>query len=152
MRRLPIFADDARAVTPLAGFSSFLQRHIDFGMAWKGALFLGLVVFGINYMEHGALAALPAALKQATYTYFVAGFVTRLAENLAAKLEPAVLALALAVLVPSTFAIGLTFGLHELRGTPEPLLSTLPTLVSAPPAFFVWGFKKRRDHQRANAA
>jgi len=136
----------------LAGPSAFLKRHIDFGMAWKGALFLGLVVFFINAREHGALAALPAALKQATYTYFVAGFITRLAENLAVRLEPAALALGAAVLVPSCIAIGLTFGLHSMRGTPEPLQSTLPTLVSAPPAFFVWGFKKRRDHRNAKAA
>ena len=142
IRSPAIVANDAGVVTPLAEFWTFLQRHIDFGMAWKGALFLGLVVFGINYMEHGAIAALPAALKQATYTYFVAGFVTRLAENLAAKLEPAVLALSLAVLVPSTIAIGLTFGLHSLRGTPEPLLSTIPTLVSAPPAFFRLGIQE----------
>jgi hypothetical protein len=128
----------------LAAAWDFLKRHIDFGMAWKGALFLGVVVFGINYLEHGAWAALPAALKQATYTYFVAGFITRLGENLAVRLEPAVLALFAAVVVPSTIAISLTFGLHSLRGTPEPLYSTLPTVVSAPPAFLVWAWLKRR--------
>ena len=51
---------------------SLLQQHIDFGMAWKGALVLGVAVFAINYVDHGALAALPAALKQAAYTFFVA--------------------------------------------------------------------------------
>jgi hypothetical protein len=136
----------------LGGIAGFLKRHIDFGMAWKGALFLGLVVFGVNAVEHGALAALPAALKQATYTYFVAGFITRLAENLAVKLEPAAFALAAAVLVPSSIALSLTFALHSMRGTPEPLYSTLPTLITAPPAFFVWGLKKRRDQAKANEA
>ena len=130
----------------------FLQRHIDFGMAWKGALFLGLVVFGVNYVDHGAMAALPAALKQATYTYFVAGFITRLGENLAVRLDPLPVALLAAVAVPSTIAISLTFGLHSLRGTPEPLYSTLPTVLSAPPAFLVWGWKKRRDHAKAMAS
>ncbi len=131
----------------MAAAWSFLSRHIDFGMAWKGALFLGLVVFAINYVEHGALAALPAALKQATYTYFVAGFITRLGENLAVRIEPTALALLAAVLVPSFIAISLTFGLHSMRGTPEPLYSTLPTVISAPPAFLVWGWLKRRGRE-----
>jgi hypothetical protein len=129
-----------------------MKRHIDFGMAWKGALFLGLVVFGINAVEHGALAALPAALKQGTYTYLVAGFITRLGENLAVRLEPAALALATAVLIPSCIAISLTFGLHSLRGTPEPLYSTLPTVISAPPAFLVWGWMKRRARDEDEAS
>lgn len=120
-------------------------------MAWKGALFLGLVVFGVNAAEHGAMAALPAALKQATYTYFVAGFITRLGENLAVRIEPMPLALLAAVVAPSSIAISLTFGLHSLRGTPETFYSTLPTIISAPPAFLVWGWKKRRDHARVSA-
>lgn len=129
----------------------FVRRHIDFGMAWKGALFLGLVVFAINWVDHGAWAALPAALKQATYTYFVAGFITRLGENLAVRLDPAPVALLAAVAVPSAIAISLTFGLHSLRGTPEPLYSTLPTVISAPPAFLVWGWMKRRGRGGADA-
>ncbi len=127
----------------------FMKRHIDFGMAWKGALFLGVVVFGINYVEHGALAALPAALKQATYTYFVAGFITRLGENLAVRIDPMPLGIAAAVLVPSSIAISLTYGLHSMRGTPEPFYSTLPTIIAAPPAFLVWGWLKRRGREEA---
>ncbi len=134
----------------MAAAWSFLSRHIDFGMAWKGALFLGLVVFGVNYVDHGAWAALPAALKQATYTYFVAGFITRLGENLAVKIEPLPLAIAAAVLVPSIIAISLTFGLHSMRGTPEPLYSTLPTAITAPPAFLVWGWLKRRKRDEGD--
>jgi len=108
----------------------FLGRYIDYGMAWKGALFLGVVVWMIN-LQHGALATLPAALKQAAYTYFVAGFVTRLCQSLAIRLEPTALALAAAVIVPSCIAVGLTFLLHSIKGTPEPALSTLPTLLTA---------------------
>ena len=117
-------------------------RYIDYGMAWKGALFLGIVVWLIN-LPHGPWAALPAALKQASYTYFVAGFITRLCQALAVRIEQRSLALTLAVLIPSSIALTLTFILHTLRGTPEPLQSVVPTLLSAPPAFFWWGRKRR---------
>jgi hypothetical protein len=121
---------------------AFGARYIDYGMAWKGALFLGAAVWLIN-LGHGPLAALPAALKQATYTYFVAGFITRLCENISIMFRNRALALTLAVLIPSCIAIGLTLVLHLMRGTPEPLRSVIPTLVTAPPAFLWWGRRKR---------
>jgi hypothetical protein len=131
---------------------SLLQRHIDFGMAWKGAFVMGVAVFFINHVDHGALAALPAALKQAAYTFFVAGFITRLSENLAIRITLMPVALAAAVLLPSFIAVSLTFGLHSLRGTPEPLYSTLPTLAAGPPSFLVWAWLKRRGHDRSKEA
>lgn len=121
----------------------FGARYIDYATAWKAALVLGAIVWAIN-LSHGALAALPAAAKQAAYTFFVAGFVVRLCEALAVKPAPRLLALLSATLVPSCVAIGLTYLVHSLRGTPEPLLSTIPTILMAPPAFFVWGWRKRR--------
>jgi hypothetical protein len=121
----------------------FGARHIDYGTAWKAALFLGAIVWLIN-LPHGAVAALPAAAKQAAYTFFVAGFVVRLCENLAVKLNPTGLAMISATLIPSCVAIGLTYLVHSLRGTPEPFFSTLPTLLLAPPSFLVWGWRKRK--------
>jgi hypothetical protein len=126
-------------------------RYIDYSMAWKGALFLAVAVWLIN-LEHGPLAALPAALKQATYTYFVAGFITRLCENIAVNVRERRLALFLAVFVPSCIALGLTLLLHTLRGTPEPLRSVIPTLLSAPPAFFWWGRRNRMQRDEAARA
>lgn len=122
----------------------FGGRYIDYRMAWKGALFLGVVVWIIN-LPHGGLAALPAALKQAAYTYFVAGSVTRLCQILAIRLQPRSVALMAAVVVPSCIAIGLTFLVHSLKGTPEPAKSTMPTALFAPPAFFWWGRKGRLE-------
>ena len=122
----------------------FGGRYIDYSMAWKGALFLGVVVWLIN-LPHGALAALPAALKQAAYTYFVAGLVTRLCQTLAIRVQPRSVALLAAVVIPSCIAVGLTFLVHSLKGTPEPAKSTVPTVLTAPPAFFWWGRKGRRE-------
>ena len=111
-------------------------------------LSLGLaIIFGmlnvINF-SHGALAALPAALKQATYTFFVAGFIVRLCEKLAKRSDLGTPGLILAVIAPTALAVGLTYLVHSLRGTPEPLWSTVPTLLSTPPFFAVWAWRSRR--------
>lgn len=124
----------------------FFTRLVDISAAWKGALFLGALVFAIN-ANHGALAALPAALKQATYTFFIGGFIVRLCENLVLSKTLGVLALPLAVLVPAGIAIGLTFLMHNLKGTPLPFYSTLPTIVIAPPAFAAWAWQVKKSGQ-----
>ncbi len=117
-----------------------LLKYVDVSTAWKAALFLGIVVYAINF-SHGALAALPAALKQATYTFLVSGIIVRLCENLINRIRPMIVAWPLAILVPSAVAVGLTYLMHSLKGTPEPLYSTLPTLLIAPPAFAVWAWR-----------
>lgn len=124
----------------------FLLRHIDVATAWKAALFLGLVVYAINF-SHGALAALPAALKQAIYTFFAAGFIVRLCEKLVQKKSLGAMAFPLSIIIPSAIAILLTYLLHSLKGTPEPLYSTLPTLVMAPPSFAAWAIRSRIKHE-----
>ena len=115
-------------------------KYVDVSTAWKAALFLGLVVYAINF-SHGALAALPAALKQAIYTFLASGFIVRLCENLIKQVRPMVVAWPLAILLPSAVAVGLTFLMHSLKGTPEPFYSTLPTILITPPAFAVWAWR-----------
>jgi hypothetical protein len=117
-----------------------ILKYVDVSTAWKAALFLGLVVYAINF-SHGALAALPAALKQAVYTLFASGFIVRLCENLITRVRPMLVAWPLAILVPTAVAVGLTFLVHSLRGTPEPFYSTLPTLLVTPPAFAAWAWR-----------
>src|SRR5262245_9754891 len=123
-------------MSALTRLRDFGARYIDYSTAWKAALILGAIVWLIN-ASHGAVAALPAAAKQAAYTFFVAGFVVRLCETLATNVNPRLLGLFSATLIPSCVAIGLTYLLHSLRGTPEPFLSTIPTLLLAPPSFLV---------------
>ncbi len=118
-------------------------KYVDVSTAWKAALFLGLVVYAINF-SHGAFAALPAALKQATYTFLASGFIVRLCENIINQVRPMAIAWPLAILLPSAVAVGLTFLMHSLKGTPEPFYSTLPTLLITPPAFAVWAWRSLR--------
>ena len=119
-------------------------KYVDVSTAWKAALFLGLVVYAIN-VSHGALAALPAALKQAIYTFLASGFIVRLCENLIKQVRPMVVAWPLAILLPSAVAVGLTFLMHSLKGTPEPFYSTLPTILITPPAFAVWAWRSLKQ-------
>ena len=90
-----------------------------------------------------------AALKQAVYTFFFAGLITRSCERLAVMEKDQLVALALAILIPSLMAIGFTYIVHSMRGTPEPFLSTLPTILLAPPGFAWWGRKKRTESGRS---
>jgi len=120
---------------------AFLGRTVDFKMGTAGAFVMGGVVYGVN-IEHGPLGAGTAALKQAAYTFLFGGAIARMCQHLATA--PARAALAWAVLLPSSTAVAATWLLHQLRGTPEPGLSTLPTLLLAPPSFLVLGAVERR--------
>lgn len=125
-----------------------LDANIDYGGAIIGATLLGAIVFWLNY-AHGAALAAPAALKQATYTFFVAGFIVKNNERLAVRLAEPAPSLLLAATVSSCLAVGLTFLVHSVKGTPEPVLSTLPTALMGPPGFLVLGWRARRTSAAA---
>ncbi len=122
-------------------------RTIDYKMAWLGAAAMGSIVLLVN-LGHGIASASVAALKQATYTFFFAGFITRACERLAVMNKGTRGGLVLAIVLPSFMAIGFTYIVHSIRGTPEPFLSTLPTIILAPPGFAWWGWKKRAASER----
>ncbi|NOX86902.1 MAG: hypothetical protein GXO86_13220 [Chlorobi bacterium] len=121
---------------------SFL-RYFDLKMGIVGGLFLGTIVFLINF-DHGAVNALIAASKQATYTFFAGGFMLRLTENIATSIDNFYKAIITACLVSTSIAVTLTFIVHSLRGTPEPLNSTIPTMIFSPWAFLWWAIRKKR--------
>ena len=122
------------------------SRVIDYRMAWLGAAAMGSIVLLVN-LPHGIASASVAALKQAVYTFFFAGLITRACERLAVMEQDRRVALAVAIVIPSLMAIGFTYIVHSMRGTPEPFLSTLPTILLAPPGFAWWGTKKRRESE-----
>jgi hypothetical protein len=122
-----------------------MDKHINYRMAVVGATLLGVIVFSVNY-SYGIPLALTAAMKQAAYTFFVAGFITRNNENLAILLTNKAASLCLAVVISSFLAIGLTFCVHSLKGTPEPLLSTLPTIFFSVPGFLILARRKQREN------
>lgn len=113
-------------------------------MGLAGGLFLGTIVFFINY-DHGAGAALIAASKQATYTFLAGGAITRISENIASSFSRDIVAILLAVIIPTIIAVTLTYIVHSLKGTPEPLNSTIPTMLFAPWGFLWWALRKRKQ-------
>jgi len=121
------------------------NKLFDPKMGLAGALFLGTIVFFINY-DHGIVNGLIAALKQGLYTFFVGGFITRLCENIA-TISKKLTAIFMAVLIPSIIAIILTYIVHSIKGTPEPLNSTIPTMIFAPLGFLWWALQKRKQVQ-----
>lgn len=124
-----------------------IRRYMDMRMAVAGAFFLGTIVWLINAFagpELDVVGATTAAFKQGTYTFLAGGIIMRFTERLATRPHwSRGAALTVATLAPSVIAVGATFLVHSLRGTPEPVASTLPTLVMAPPSFFGWALRKR---------
>jgi hypothetical protein len=122
------------------------NRFFDFKIGFAGAVVIGIVVFSINYYGTKNLTGgLTAALKQATYTFFFGGTIMKICENVAVGIKKRKTALIAAVIVPSTVSLLLTFGMHNLKGTPKPLASTIPTAFFVIPSTAVWGMRKRKQ-------
>ncbi len=113
-------------------------------MGIGGGLAMGIIVFFINW-DHGIGMGLIAATKQSIYTFLAGGMMMRLTENIASYFSNRLQAVFLAVLVPTVIAITLTYIVHTAKGTPEPLNSTIPTMILAPIGFFVWALMKRKQ-------
>lgn len=115
-------------------------------MGLYGAIVMGIIVFGINYYGiYDIKAASTAALKQAVYTFIFGGVIMRGCEYLATAIKKPMVAIAAAIIIPSLFSIGLTYGVHSLKGTPKPIESTIPTALLVVPSTAVWAFLKRKE-------
>jgi hypothetical protein len=129
-------------------FRTFLDKHIDYPAAVAGAIVLGSIVFVINY-DHGWNNAVLAAGKQAIYTFFAGGYMVRLNERIALALNPAIVAVPAGVLCAGGLAVSLTYLVHSLKGTPEPLNSTVPTMVLALLGFTFLGVWARNQAKQS---
>jgi hypothetical protein len=118
-------------------------------MGVAGALFLGIIVFFIN-VDHGYMPATTAALKQGVYTFFMGGLIMKLCENLSIRFENRSLSIFLGIIIPVIVTTLATFLVHSLRGTPEPVNSTIPTVVFGIPSFSVWAIRKRKQLEILN--
>ncbi len=108
------------------------------------AIFVGGVgvASGLANVEHGFLAVIKAGLKQAGYSTISAIFLLKLYNFLAERVKtiPGEL---IPIMVPILVTITANLTVHTLKGTEEPLLSTLPTMVTAPVGFTVLHIYKR---------
>ncbi len=120
------------------------RNYIDYKMGTIGAALMGGIAAYINH-NAGPLLATTAALKQAAYTFLFGGTVMKLCENIATKVKNDAAAFTLAVLIPTGATVAATYGVHSLKGTPEPFKSTIPTAIMAPPACLYWAHRKRKQ-------
>jgi hypothetical protein len=121
--------------------------YFDVKTATLGAAIMGPTVFLINYY-HGTDSAYIAAAKQAAYTFLVGGSMIRMCENLTTSFKNPKVSKAMAVIIPSAITFGLTYGIHSLKGTLRPFVSSIPTLLLAPPAFAFIARRKIRQLER----
>ena len=123
-----------------------LNYYFDYKIGMAGAIVMGVTVFCINYfITYVAFDSMIASIKQASYTFLLGGFFMKGAEYIAVYVKKYSLAIFLAVFIPSTITILLTYGMHLVKGTPAPLASTIPTLAIVP-ATLVWSIKKRKSY------
>ena len=121
-------------------------------MGLAGAFIMGGIVFAIN-LPHGWQLSAIAGLKQWIYTFFFGGMIIRLFEQALSVKANLYLSIALSVIIISLLTTFLVYVVHSLKGTPEPLLSTIPTMIMAPPGFLALAIniKKRQKKMPAKA-
>ena len=122
--------------------SLFLSRFINLKMGLAGALVMGGIVWFIN-MGYGWWPATTAALKQAAYTFLFGGVLIKILDTIAIKIRNRYVAVISATLFVSVITIILVYIVHNLKGTPRPFESTLPTIIMAPPGFLALAIRKR---------
>jgi hypothetical protein len=128
---------------------NFGKRFIDYKMGIAGSIVMGGLVFCINYFPANNFSgSMTAALKQGSYTFLFGGILMKGCESIAKRLKNKTFAIAMAVLIPSALTLTLTYAVHNLKGTPKPFESTLPTLIIIP-ATAIWGYMKRKEYETA---
>jgi hypothetical protein len=132
-------------MTKFRQITNSTHQFIDYKIGISGAVFMGGVVFGINYFStYEITGSVTAAIKQGSYTFLLGGIFMKGCENLATKIKNRTLAIVASVVIPSALTLILTYTMHSFKGTPKPLESTIPTLLIIP-ATAVWGLKKRKQ-------
>jgi len=120
------------------------RKYFDVKIGSLCGLVMGGIVYYIN-KDHGMTQASIAAAKQATYTFLIGGSMTSMCEYLVNYFRNSYIARTISTVIPSAITILLTYGIHSLKGTPEPFESTVPTILLGPPAFAFWSHKKRLE-------
>ena len=123
------------------------KSYFDIKTGAAGAVVMGAIVYYVNH-EYGVDEASIAAAKQGLYSFFAGGTVMKACENLATGIKNGKIARTASLLIPSVATVGLTYLLHKAKGTPEPLNSTIPTMILGPPAFAIWGNFKRNKLEK----
>ncbi len=120
-----------------------IKKYFDPVSGLISATLMSVIVWFVN-AGHGPWPATTAAMKQAAYTFFMGGLIAQLCRYLAARPGPDLLLIVLATLIPAGVTTSATYFVHSLKGTPEPILSTLPVIVLSTPLFGWWAWQLRK--------
>jgi hypothetical protein len=123
---------------------SAFSKLIDVRLGMIGAIFMGSVVFYIN-ADHGPFLATTAALKQATYTFFIGGIILKILEVIVIGIPHKTVAYISAVVAATVITVGLVYFVHSMKGTPKPFESTVPTIILAPLGYIYVARLKRNN-------
>ncbi|MFA4818213.1 MAG: hypothetical protein WC608_05875 [Parcubacteria group bacterium] len=99
-------------------------------------------ISGLANIEHGPGAVLTAGLKQTAYSAVSAAFLLSIYNYLEKRVKslPGEL---VPIIVPTLITIAANLTVHSLKGTAEPILSTLPTALLATIGFPIWHVRTR---------
>ena len=122
----------------------FILKYIDIPTATAGALLMGVIVAVIN-RKFGFWPASTAALKQAAYTFFFGGTLTKLLYYIQGRIPGKFASVFFSVIIITTITVILVYIVHNLRGTPMPLESTVPTAILAPLGFSFLAYRRGRN-------
>lgn len=126
----------------------------DIKAAILGGFIMGTIVVWIN-LGHGGNAAISSGLRQAIYTFFVAGLSTQLCRRLTNSSIHKAAAIVKAVLIPAILTVTLVYIMHSTRGTPEPFYSSIPVAILSLISFSIIALhtlREKDNHQQANAS
>ena len=126
----------------------FTGRYIDYPAAIAGALVMGIIVGVIN-RKFGWWPASTAAMKQAAYTFLFGGLLIRLLYIIAGKIPGKFTSIILSALIVTVITVGLVYLVHNLKGTPLPLESTIPTAILAPFGFSFLAYRKKKHSAKS---
>ncbi len=122
----------------------FSRRFIDIPTAIAGAIIMGVIVGFIN-RKFGLWPASTAAMKQAAYTFFFGGAMTKLLYVVESKMPGKWISIILSSLIVTSITVMLVYAVHSMKGTPRPLESTIPTVLLAPFGFGFLAYRKLKS-------
>ena len=111
---------------------TFLAQHFDWRSGVKAGALFALIVFLINVFATDPInwtGSATAAIKQFVYTFLIGSWLFGLAQWVSGHFRSPVLGICVSTVLVGSFASALILGMHSLRGTPEPLLSSLPAII-----------------------
>jgi hypothetical protein len=118
-------------------------RFIEYPVAFAGAMIMGAIVAFIN-RKYGFWPSTTAALKQAVYTFFFGGLLTRLLYSILNNFRGRVTSIIVSTITVTVITVILVYFVHTMKGTPMPFESTLPTAFLAPFGFSFLAWRKMR--------